>query len=321
MRLVFFGTPSIALPTLKALAARAGLRPLAVFTQPPARRSRRGEAESCEVAVEARRLGLELHEVETVNEGLALERLRELQPEVIVVVSFGQILKRAVLTLPRHGCLNFHPSLLPKYRGAAPVQRAIMAGERVSGLSIMRLVKKLDAGPLLLQEPWPLGEEADAEALLAEAGERGALLMLRVLESLERGEPLVAVPQDDSLATFAPPLTKEDGHLDFRRRAVELRDQIRGVQPWPRASCELLLPAGVRRVIVHRASCRQGQGQPGRIEALDERGLVVGSAEGLLCLEAVQLEGKSVQGGRALANGLRLKVGDVFATGARREQL
>lgn len=313
MRLVFFGTPSIALPTLNALAAHASLRPLAVFTQPPARRSRRGEAQSCEVATQGRRLSLEVHEVETVNDGPAFERLCRLQPEVIVVVSFGQILKQRVLQLPRFGCLNFHPSLLPRYRGAAPVQRAIMAGERSSGLSIMRLVKKLDAGPILLQQAWPLSEEADAEALLAEAGELGAPLMLRVLEGLERGDMPEARAQDDAQASYAPPLSRDDGWLDFRRPAVALRDVVRGVQPWPRATCRLLMPAGDRRVIVHRASCRAGRGQPGRVEALDDLGVVVGCGEGLLCLEAVQLEGKAVQPGRALANGLRLKPGDCFA--------
>lgn len=314
MRLVFFGTPSIALPTLNALAVHPALRPLAVFTQPPARRSRRGDAESCEVAIQGRRLGLEVQEVSTVNEGPAFERLCKLQPEVVVVVSFGQILKRGVLQLPRHGCLNFHPSLLPRYRGAAPVQRAIMAGERTSGLSIMRLVKKLDAGPILLQQAWPLREEADAEALLAEAGELGAPLMVRVLERLEREDLPAAVEQDDALASYAPPLSKDDGRLDFRRPAVALRDLVRGVQPWPRASCQLLMPAGARRVIVHRASSRQGQGRPGRIETMEDEGLVVGCGEGLLCLESVQLEGKAVQPGRALANGLRLKPGDCFAT-------
>lgn len=310
-RVVFFGTPAIAVPTLQSLAQSRVLELAAVFTQPAARRSRRGHAEPSEVAHAARALGLETHEVESVNEGETFERLRTLAPDAIAVVSFGQILKKRVLELPPHGCLNFHPSLLPAFRGAAPIQRAVIAGVRTSGLTIMRLVKKLDAGPILAQKPWEIGELLNAEELMAQAAPMGASMMLDMLERLARGEQVAARAQDDAQATLAPPLSKEDGALDFRLPAASLRDLVRGVQPWPRAQATL---AGEkpRRLIVHGAQTRDGSGAPGEVVAIDKGGIVVGCGEGALCLTHVQLEGKSLVTGFELANGLRLARGARF---------
>ena len=312
LNVVFFGTPSIAVPTLRALAASPLLRLSAVFTQPAARRSRRGQAEPSEVALCARGLALETHEVESVNEGVALERLNTLAPDVIAVVSFGQILKKRVLELPRHGCLNFHPSMLPDFRGAAPIQRAVMAGVRVSGLTIMRLVRRLDAGPIIDQRPWEIGDTLSAEQLMEHAAELGAAMMRAVLEQLAHGEVPVARDQDDSKATLAPPLAKGDGVLDFRRSAQALSDLVRGVQPWPRAQATLALEKP-RRVIVHEARPHAASGTPGEIVALEKFGIVVACGSGALVLGRVQLEGKSVVSGIELANGLRLKKGVRFA--------
>ncbi len=312
LNVVFFGTPAIAVPTLRELVASPSLRVTAVFTQPAARRSRRGQAEPSEVAVCARGLSLETHEVESVNEGAAFERLKALAPEAIAVVSFGQILKKRVLELPRHGCLNFHPSMLPAFRGAAPIQRAVMAGVRVSGLTIMRLVRRLDAGPILDQRPWEIGDTLNAEQLMEQAGGLGAVMMRNVLEQLARGESPVARMQDDSLATLAPPLAKNDGVLDFRRDAQSLSDLVRGVQPWPRAQA-MLTGENARRVIVHEAVPISGSGACGEVVAIDKSGIQVACGRGALALRRVQLEGKSVVNGFELANGLRLQPGARFA--------
>ena len=309
MRLVFFGTPAMACPALARLASQAEFRPLAVFTQPPARRSRRGAPEPSPVGATAAAIGLPVHEVQSVNEGPALEALRALAPEVIVVVAFGQILKRAVLELPVYGCLNFHPSLLPRYRGAAPVQRAVLEGVVDSGLTIMRLVRKLDAGPILLQQPWRMDPAKDAEELLAEAGERGAEMLLDVLRDLPR---LAPQPQDDAQATFAPPLDKPDGELRFGRSAAEVANRIRAVQPWPRATATLLQPAGPKRVLVYGPQLVPGEGPPGTVLRVDGAGIVVACAPGAVCLRELQLEGKPRLPARDVANGLRLKAGAQF---------
>jgi methionyl-tRNA formyltransferase len=318
MRLAFFGTPAISVPTLRLLAQNPDLRPLAVFTQPSARRSRRGKPEPSEVSAAARELGLVCHEVESVNEGTAFDVLKELAPDVIVVVSFGQILKKRVLELPRHGCLNLHPSALPRYRGAAPIQRAVMAGERTSALTVMRLVKKLDAGPILAQQTWELGDVRSSEELMSEAAQLGAVLMRDVLARIAAGEQVPAREQNEALASYAPPLVKADGVLDFCRSSRALRDLVRGVQPWPRASCELLAAKGAVRVIVHAAEVRDLCGEPGQVVAIDKSGIVVACGAGALALGRVQLEGKSVVSGRELANGLRLAVGARFMRGSGR---
>lgn len=314
MNSVFFGTPEIAIPTLRALAAEPELRPAAVFTQPPARRSRRGRATSSPVGVAARELGLEVHEAASVNEGEPLERLQALLPQVIVVVGFGQILKRVVLDLPEHGCLNFHPSMLPKYRGAAPVQRAVMDGVHDSGLTVMRLVRKLDAGPILLQKAWQIGSEKTAEELLVEAGELGAPMMLEVLKRLASGEELLGRKQRKAEATKAPPLLKSEGELDFNLAARAVVDRIRAVQPWPRATAWLAVEGGRRRLIVHRAILGEPQTgcSPGEIIAVSGQGIVVSCATGAVCLTEVQLEGRPRRPASDLAHGLRLKSGARF---------
>lgn len=310
MRTVFLGTPEIATPTLRAMCGDKRFRPLAVFTQPQARRSRRGKSESSPVGVEAKALGLPVHEVEAVSKGEALEVLTALKPEVIVVVAFGQILKKAVLELPTHGCLNFHPSMLPSYRGAAPVQRAVLEGVVESGLTVMRLVRKLDAGPILVQQPWHMDETKTAEELLAEAGELGAPMMLDVLSRIESIE---ATEQDEAAATLAPPLKKSDGELRFSNPAREVVNRIRAVQAWPRGQAWLNHPErGEVRMIVHRASLVEMTGPPGEILAVDKRGIVVGCDKASVSLTELQLEGKPRKPARDVANGLRLKPGMRF---------
>ncbi|MCB9894177.1 MAG: methionyl-tRNA formyltransferase [Planctomycetes bacterium] len=311
MRTVFLGTPEIAIPTLRAMSAVEEYRPLAVFTQPAARRSRRGRPEPSAVGAVAGELGLPVHEVEAVSKGEALEALIALAPDVIVVVAFGQILKKAVLERPKHGCLNFHPSMLPAYRGAAPVQRAILEGVVDSGLTVMRLVKKLDAGPILLQRPWRMDPAKNAIELLAEAGDLGAPMMMETLAKLDAGiEPRM---QDESGVTFAPPLQKSDGELHFAASAVELVNRVRAVQPWPRAEA-WLLGEHETRVIVHHAQIAESaqSGRPGEVLAINQQGIVVACGSGSVCLGELQLEGKPRKPARDVANGLRLKPGAQF---------
>jgi len=307
MKIVFFGTPDLAVPALRLLAADAALRPVAVFTQPAARRSRRGEPEPSPVGRCATELGLELHEVQSVNEGAALERLQQLAPDVIVVVAFGQMLKKAVLALPTFGCINFHPSMLPRYRGAAPVQRAALEGVVDSGLTIMRLVKKMDAGPILKQVPWRLDPEKNAEELLEEAGRLGAPLLVEVLANIKTLQPR---EQDEAQVSFAPPLSKEDAPLAFAQPALNLHNRVRALQPWPRATCML----GQRRMIIHRTAVVDASGAPGEVLRVDAQGIIVACGQNALRLIEVQLEGKPRVKASDAANGLRLQPGARFVT-------
>ena len=312
MRILLLGTPTFAVPTLRLLHADSVTAPSAVFTQPPKRRSRGGRAEPGEVAAAARELGIEVFEVESINRGDGKRRFVEQTPDIVVVAAFGQILGKAALNLPPHGCLNLHPSLLPKYRGAAPVQRAVMDGVVESGISIMRLVRKLDAGPILMQRPWQMDPHRTAEELLAEAADLGAEMMHHVVRRLISGEQITAVEQDDSQATYAPPLAKEDGRLDLSRPATEVVNRVRAVQPWPRGELTLETKKGPRRVLVHRARLGEGTGPAGRVLSIGAEGVQVACGEGGMLLQQLQLEGKPARPARDVANGLRLAVGARF---------
>jgi methionyl-tRNA formyltransferase len=192
------------------------------------------------------------------------------------------------------------------------VQRAVLDGVVDGGLTVMRLVKKLDAGPILLQRPWRMDPAKNAEVLLAEAAELGAPMMLEVLGRLEQG--IEAAPQDESQVSFAPPLEKSDGELHFGQTATRVINRIRAVQPWPKAQAWLLAEGGDKRVLVYRAETAQDapSGPPGEVLAINNRGIVVACGEGALSLQELQLEGKPRMAARDVANGLRLKTGARF---------
>ncbi|MHC4842100.1 MAG: methionyl-tRNA formyltransferase, partial [Planctomycetota bacterium] len=258
MKTVYFGTPEIAVAPLRYLAASDQHEIKAVFTQPAARRKRRGKNEASPVGKTAMELGLPTHEVLSVNEGEAFEQLSAYAPDVIVVVAFGQILKKRVLELPKHGCINYHPSLLPAYRGAAPIQRAIMDGLETTGLTVMRLVKKLDAGAILVQQPWQWDMSKDAEELMIDAGAMAGPMLTEALQMLEESAP--GTEQDHDAATYAHMLTRQDGEVSFDVSADALVNLVRAVQPWPKASTELMTDSGSKRVMIRRASVSEGKG-------------------------------------------------------------
>jgi methionyl-tRNA formyltransferase len=231
-RLVFFGTPEFALPTLEALVA-AGRRPLAVVSQPPRPAGRGRHLEEPPVARRARELGLALLQAERVRDEAFLATLAALRPEVAVVVAFGQIFPLALLQLPvPYGCINLHASLLPRWRGAAPIQAAIAAGDSVTGVTTMRMEAGLDAGPVLLQEEIAIGAEETAGELSARLAARGAALVLRTLDELAAGT-LAAVAQREEEVTYAPRLTRESGRADWSLPAAALADRLRAFTPWP----------------------------------------------------------------------------------------
>lgn len=231
MRLIFFGTPEFAVPSLEALVA-AGYPPLLVVSQ-PSRPAGRGHALKEPPVVEAaRRLGLPLVQVETVREPGFLDRLRALDPELAVVVAFGQIFRRELLELPRHGCFNVHASLLPKYRGAAPIQAAVAAGETVTGVTVQQMTRGLDAGPILGRAALAVGADETSEALFPRLAALGAQLLVDTVARLERGE-LAPEPQDEAQVSLAPRYERKDGIADFSQPATALYDRWRGLSPWP----------------------------------------------------------------------------------------
>ncbi len=232
MELVFCGTPQFAVPTLDRLV-EAGHSILLVVTQPDRPRGRGLEAAAPPVKQRASELGLPIMQPESLRTDEAFRaQLASLQPQAIIVVGYGRIIPRWMIDLPRHRNLNLHASLLPKYRGAAPLQWALANGESVTGVTTMRLDEGLDTGDILLQEEMPIAPVDTALTLAPRLAEAGARLMVDTLRQLDAGA-LTPRPQNHALATLAPRLRKEDGRIDFARTATEIHNRMRGFQPWP----------------------------------------------------------------------------------------
>jgi methionyl-tRNA formyltransferase len=286
-RVVFMGTPEFAVPTLEALDEEHQV--VGVVTQPdrPAGRGRKLMASPVKEAALER--GLEIQQPASLRTPKAVQQLENWQPEVIVVAAFGQILRPEVLALPSHGCLNVHASLLPRYRGAAPIPAAILAGDDETGVTIMLMDEGMDTGPILAQARTSIAPGDTTASLTDKLACTGAGQMLQALPAWLEGR-ISPRPQDDALATYCRALQKEDGRLDWTEPARALDRRVRATDPWPGA----FTTWQGRRLKVLRARPRPdwpGSGQPGLVVAL-EAGAGVVTGEGLLALSEVQLAGK-----------------------------
>jgi methionyl-tRNA formyltransferase len=294
MKLVFCGTPKFAVPTLDALI-ETGHEMALVVSQPDRPAGRTQELMAPAVKQTALASGLEISQPDKIrNNDEFRARLEAIRPDAIVVVAYGRIIPPWMLTLPRLGCINLHASLLPRYRGAAPIQWAIAMGENVTGNTTMLLEEGLDTGPILLQQALAIGSEQTAPELFIELAKGGAPLMVETLDRLHAGT-LTPRPQDHSRATLAPVLKREDGLMDFAAHtAVELKNRWRGFQPWPGA---FTLWNG-KNLIVHRMRAADGVEipgralEPGRVVVRDSRMLAACARGTWLELIEVQVEGK-----------------------------
>jgi methionyl-tRNA formyltransferase len=304
LRVVFAGTPPFAARALEALAAAGHAIPL-VLTQPdrPAGRGMRVTASA--VAQTAERLGLELFKPPTLRDDSAVERLRSVGAEVMVVAAYGLILPRAVLDLPAAGCINIHASLLPRWRGAAPIQRAILAGDRETGISIMRMEAGLDTGPVLSMLRLEIDERATAGTLTDELATLGATAIVEALGGLDT---LVAKPQDDSLATYAAKISRAEARIDWTASSVAAGRLVRAFNPAPGAECRLAAEV----LKVWEAQPVDGSGRAGEIlEAQGDR-LVVACAQGALRLNVVQRPGGKRLAARDFLRGAPLACGTLL---------
>jgi methionyl-tRNA formyltransferase len=303
MRLVFLGTPGFAVPTLERIV-EAGHQVLTVVTQPDRPRGRGQHPAPPPVKEAALRLGLPVYQPERVRRPEAVEDLRALAAEAMVVVGYGQIIPQAVIDLAPLGIINVHGSLLPKYRGAGPIQWAIINGETRTGVTTMRIDAGLDTGDMLLKAETEIGPEETAVELGQRLAVMGADLLVRTLDGLARGA-ITPQPQNPAEATLAPLLKKEDGIIDWNRPATSIHNRVRGLQPWPGAS------TAFRGQTLHiwRSRPRAGQGpQPGRLLTLKPP--VVSCGAGALELVEVQMEGRKRMSAADFVNGQRLTDND-----------
>lgn len=314
-RLAFFGTPDFAVPTLDALV-RAGRAPLLVVAQPDRPAGRGGRRQQPPVARYASAESLPLGQPEKVRDAEFLARIEGLDLDLGIVVAFGQIFPARLLAAPRLGCINLHASLLPAYRGAAPIQAAIAAGETATGVTTMRMEQGLDTGPILLQEQVAIGPEETAAELSPRLAEVGARLILSTLARLE-ADDLAAIPQDDRRATYAPRLAKDAGRIDWSFPARTLADRLRAFTPWPGLSAELAgAPVKILRARAFPSAAAVPEALPGTVIATPdgtEGALQVACGEGVLALFELQRPGRRPLAAADFANGERIAVGARFS--------
>jgi len=307
MRIAFLGTPDFAVPALAELAA-AGHEIAAVYAQPPAPRGRGQAVRPSPVQAFAETLGLQARTPASMRDPEAIAAFQALDLDAAVVVAYGQILPAAVLDAPRHGSFNLHASLLPRWRGAAPIQRAVMAGDPVTGVQVMRMTPGLDEGPILLSETVRIGPLDTAGALHDRLSSVGAHLLPRALAAVERGAAR-ETPQAAEGVTYAKKITPAEARLDWSRPAAEVDCRIRGLSPFPGAWFEAPSERGPVRVKALLSRLEDGEGAPGTL--LDD-GLLIACGSGAVRLLQAQREGRQVQDAETFLRGFPLPAGAVL---------
>ncbi|MGA8942057.1 MAG: methionyl-tRNA formyltransferase [Thermoactinomyces sp.] len=310
VRVLFMGTPDFAVPSLRVLLEQKDrIQVIGVVTQPDRPKGRKKEVTPPPVKVEALKYGLPVFQPQKLRSEEATGQILELKPELIVTAAYGQILPEAILEAPAYGCINVHASLLPKYRGGAPIHHAIINGEKETGITIMYMVKALDAGDMLLQRAIPITSRDDVGTMHEKLARLGAECLREVLPQLLDGT-VQAVPQDESLVSFAPNITREDERLDWSRSARQLEWQVRGLCPWPGAfTIWKEKPFKVWKAVSVDQEVDQ---EPGTVIQLNAEGISVATGKGVLRLTEVQPAGKKRMTAEQFRSGRQMKAGDRF---------
>ena len=303
MRIVYMGTPDFAVPALEKLAQSPDYTVAAVFTQPDKPKGRKMVMTPPDVKVCAEKLGIPVFQPSSMRSEETYNSLKELNPDVIVVAAYGQILPKAVLDLPKFGCVNIHGSLLPKYRGAAPIQQSVLDGEKVTGVTTMLMDVGLDTGDILLKAEIEIGENETAGELFDRLAVLGGELIVQTLDKLKKGE-ITPQKQDESLATHTSKISKELCPIDFNKSAFEVHNKVRGLNPWPVAVTEI---AG-KTVKVYSSRVSDMSGAAGTILSL--KPFVVACGDKSVELIEIQPQGKKRMTAQAFLAGHKLNIGD-----------
>jgi methionyl-tRNA formyltransferase len=307
LRVVFMGTPDFAVPTLSEIVGQ-GHEVVAAYTRAPAAAGRGMALKPSPAQAAAERFGIPVFTPATLKGEEATETFRSLQADVAVVVAYGMILPEAILAVPPLGCLNLHASLLPRWRGAAPIQRAVMAGDRETGVAVMRMEKGLDTGPVGMVERLAIGPDATAGEIHDRLAQLGADLMVRALAALSRGA-LAFTPQPEDGVTYAAKIQNEDSRIDWARPAQAVHDQVRGLSPFPGAYSLVDLGRGPERLKILKTRLAEGSGPAG--EALDD-GLTVACGQGAVQVLQVQRAGSRAMSAAEFLRGVPVRAGARF---------
>ncbi len=303
MAIVFFGTPEFAVPTLKSLI-HSGEDIALVVSQPDKPKGRGRQVMPTPVKEVALKNHIPVLQPNKLSE--IQGTLHEIGPEFLVVVAYGKILPKDILEVPKRGAINVHASLLPRYRGAAPIQWALLNGDSVTGVTTMLMDEGLDTGDILLKEETPISDSDNAQSLSERLSLIGAELLLKTLQAMRNGT-LKPVPQSGE-ATYAPPIRPEQGRIDWHRPAKEIENLVKGLYLWPQAYCYI----GNERLKIYRAVAIDGIGVAGRIESIEGGNIIVGCGSDLLKIEELQAEGKRRLTSRDFLSGRRLRPKDDY---------
>lgn len=306
MKIIFMGTPDFAAASLEALI-NSKHEVLAVVTQPDKPKGRKGELTSSPVKLIALEKGIEVYQPLKVRDEEFIETIRSYKPDVIVVVAFGQIIPQSILVMPKYGCVNIHGSLLPKYRGAAPIQWAVLDGEKETGITTILMDKGIDTGDMLLKKTIQIAEDETSGSLFDKLMALGAETILETLEGLEEGR-LTPIKQGESPTDYAKMLTKAMGKIDFNKSAKELDCFVRGMDPWPSAYTSL----GGKTLKIWKVKPVKGSGKPGSVIEVRKDSFIIACGEDSLEVFEVQLEGKKRMKTGDFLKGSSLSIGQEF---------
>lgn len=314
MKIVYMGTPDFAVPPLAALV-EAGYKVTAVVTQPDKPKGRGKTLLPTPVKEEALKHGIPVYQPKKVREPEFIETLRELAPDIIVVAAFGQIIPKDILDMPEFGCVNIHASLLPKYRGAAPIQQAVINGDKEAGVTIMKMGTGLDTGDMISQAAISLDEEETGGSLFDRLAELGAKLLIKTLPSIFDRTAVYEPQPEESPTPYAGMITKQMGLLDFHKSADVLERLVRGMNPWPSAYTFLngktlkVWKASVKKIV---SDSEQALVEPGTVTSADKEGIHVVCGKDTLILKEVQLEGKKRMDTAAFLRGYQVEPGTIL---------
>ena len=286
MRIIFMGTPELAVPTLERIADSKH-EIVAVVTQTDKESGRGRKVAFSPVKEFALERGFDILQPKSVRNDEVLDGLEALNPDLFVVAAYSKLLPPRLLEMAKYGCINLHPSLIPKYRGAAPLRGPILNGDEYTGVTIMKMSEELDAGDILLQKSFKMDPKETVTSLEKKVSVLGADMMMEVIQSIEDGT-VTATKQDDSLATYYKQISKEDGRIDFTKPAVEIERTIRANDPWPGSFTDL----DGKSFKIWLADAVEGEGEPGVVAFADKKNILIGTGEGLLKPLEVQIEGK-----------------------------
>lgn len=289
MNIVFMGTPDFSVPSLEELHNK-GHNISLVITQEDKRRGRGKKVQFTPVKQKAVELDLDVYQPSDVNSDESIERIKNADPDVIVVIAYGQILSEEILNYPKYGCLNLHASLLPKYRGAAPINRVVIDGEKVSGNTIMKMDVGLDTGDMVSKDEVEISDDMTAGELHDILMERGSELLIRTLEDIERAGKTEGEPQDDSQSSYAHMMDKSLGKIDWNKSANEINNLIRGTQPCPGSFFDY--DGKTVKVRKARVENKEVNDEPGMIVEITDNGIEIATGSGIIILEEIQFEGK-----------------------------